>query len=285
METMDSTRLACETLQAMEFAGKRFFNIKETPVLYHYTTIDALYNGILVKEPESEEKALSLFATDHRYLNDEKEIAHGCKILKRYIKKVFKLEFKSNRDIFNPDETISYIISFSKDGDCLPMWSTYGNRGDGIAFGFDSSVLQNCLGRVIPCLYTDNDLESYFLALLKKLESYIPSSPTEIEKKESFFRLGYASAKMVPMLKNKFFSYEREVRFVTMQGSDKRFRLRNSLIVPYTIKYLPKNALKTIVIGPDLQFEKTKMSIHEYIDSLGFENVTIVRSKAPFRNL
>lgn len=57
------------------------FSIIQYPLLYHYSTIESLFSGILVKERESDDKAISLFATDHRYLNDEKEIKHGCDVL------------------------------------------------------------------------------------------------------------------------------------------------------------------------------------------------------------
>lgn len=280
----DEERLAEEAQAAIKYANNTFYNSVDTQFLYHYSTIEALFSGVLVKNPESEEKAISLFATDHRYLNDEKEIIHGCEIMRDIMEKYFHLNFDNDPEIFDSAES-SYIISFSKKNDSIPMWSTYGNRGDGIAFGFDASIVEASLGNVVPCLYSDKDVKTYLITLLKKLKEYDLPEITPIEIKCRAFRLGYITCNMIAQLKNDFYSYEQEVRFVSRKVENKGYRYRNNLIIPYTKQFLPKVALKKIILGPDLSFDKTKRSIQEYIKSIGFEDVEIIQSNAPFRNL
>lgn len=277
-------RLVEEAQTAIKYANSAFFNSIETQCLYHYSTIEALFNGILVRNPESENKAISLFATDHRYLNDDKEIRHGCKIMRDIVKKYFRLDFDDDSEIFKDTER-AYIISFSKEKDCIPMWSTYGNRGDGIALGFDASVLEASLGAIAPCLYSDKDVKKYLMKVLTKLEEYNSPEPTQGDMSALGFRLGYVTCSMIPQLKNEFYRYEKEIRFCSRQEVNIGYRYRKNLIIPYSLQYLPRIALKKIILGPDLNFEKTKQSIQEYIKSIGFVDVEIIKSNAPFRNL
>lgn len=269
---------------AITVANNSFFNNTEYPLLYHYSTIESLFSGILVKERESDDKAISLFATDHRYLNDEKEIKHGCDVLSDIMKEKFQLDF-SDDDTILKDNTNTYIISFSKESDSLPMWSSYGNRGDGIAFGFDSKIVTSTLERIFPCLYNRAELVRYIVLTLTKLEELNPTESQTDAKRIKGYQLGYLTASIIPLLKNEFYRYENEVRFATSKIECVKYRYRNNLIIPYTIQYLPKSALKRIVIGPDLNFNSTKLSIREYIDSLGFTDVEIECSRAPYRNM
>lgn len=277
-------RLVNEAKAALEFANSSFFNPEKNPILYHYSTIESLLNGIVVKKPASNEKAISLFSTDHRYMNDDKEIKHGCNIMREVAKKYFDLEFSNDREIFQ-DNTNIFITSFSKESDSLPMWSTYGNRGDGIAFGFDSSIVKETLKNVYPCLYTEDDMKKYLYCILTKLKEYNTKSPSKEEIVERFYKLGFIHCSMLLQLKSEYYSYEREVRFATSKSDGKDYRYRNNLIIPYTKQYLPKKALKSIVVGPTLEFEKTKRSVLEYIENIGFNDVEIVSSKVPYRNL
>lgn len=280
----DEDRLIEEAQATLKYANCAFFNVADTQCLYHYTTIEALFSGILVRNPESEDKAISLFATDHRYLNDDKEIQHGCEIMSDIVKKYFKLDFENDPKIFKGTGRV-YIISFSRDDDSIPMWSTYGNSGDGIALGFDASVLETSLGNIVPCLYSDKDVQTYLMKVLTKLEEYNSPEYTQGDMSALSFLLGYVTCSMIPQLKNDFYRYEKEIRFCSRQEVNIGYRYRKNLTIPYSLQYLPRIALKKIILGPDLNFEKTKQSIHEYIESIGFVDVEIVKSKAPFRNL
>jgi len=86
-------------------------------MIYHYTSIDALVNGIIHSDKE-----ICLWATHCEYLNDPNDT---------YIGKMLLLENEDIKciitDIF-PEKNIlttSYIISFSETEDCLPMWNMY----------------------------------------------------------------------------------------------------------------------------------------------------------------
>lgn len=284
MDNKTQDRLVLETKEAIEYANTYFFDVINTPILYHNSTIEALFAGILVKDPESEDKAISLFATDHRYLNDDNEIKHGCTLLRAKVKNLFGLDFCNDNEIF-ADNSSAFVISFSKEKDCLPMWSTYGNKGDGIAFGFDAVLLKQSLNRIVPCLYSDKDINKFLYMALENLKDYNNERITKEEITERAYRLGYLTSSMIPQLKNSYYAYENEIRYVNYSVTDIKYRYRNNIIIPFVIKYLPRKTLKSIIIGPNLDFETSKQSIQEYINSLGFVDVEIIPSKAPYRNL
>ena len=108
---------------------------------------------------------------------------------------------------------------------------------------------------------------------------------TKEEITERAYRLGYLTSSMIPQLKNSYYAYENEIRYVNYSVTDIKYRYRNNIIIPFVIKCLPRKTLKSIIIGPNLDFETSKQSIQEYINSLGFVDVEIIPSKAPYRNL
>lgn len=67
---------------------KKYINSKlEKPGdsdLYHYTTIEALYNGILRKDAETDEE-ICLRSTSALYLNDPEEIKIGLSFIEKLL--------------------------------------------------------------------------------------------------------------------------------------------------------------------------------------------------------
>ena len=254
--------------------------LKHEPVLYHYTNIEALFNGILVKDSPKEGEEISLYATDHRYLNDIEEIKGGCKRLKEKLGPMLEGIINEDTDfdeLFDKDEP-RYIISFSLNPDSIPMWSTYGRRGNGIALGFDTKKLVSSIKDIHPCIYTEKDMDEALKLLHDK---------TNFDSENALFFVLYACLHMVNLIKDSSYEYEKEIRFLSVQVDvkDRKYRYANNLIIPYIQKFLPKEALKTITIGPNLNTEMVKRSVREYIDSLGFKDVEIKISDVPFRTL
>ncbi|MBQ4126552.1 MAG: hypothetical protein IJD72_01100, partial [Alistipes sp.] len=61
------------------------FLITEEALLYYYTDIDALLNGIIVKDPK-ENKEICLWATRCTHLNDKNELMEGIEQMKKIVK-------------------------------------------------------------------------------------------------------------------------------------------------------------------------------------------------------
>lgn len=270
-----------ETESLMDFMYDPWFNVQEIPILYHYSSVKALFSEILIRQPESEDKAISLFATDSRYLNDVSEIALGKQMMREVMEKMKIKAYERIMDEIGELERIN-IISFSKECDSIPMWSTYGNKGDGIALGFDSQVLKDSLRFICPCLYSKESTEE---SLRRLIDYYLARKRSPEEMRDIILQIMVVCTIILGQIKNHYYEYEREVRYITLPLQKPEFRLKNNLIIPYLRTYLPRRALKRVVIGPNLDRELTAASIREYIRSIGYENVEIIQSEAPFRNL
>lgn len=286
MKTIDSDRIFDEgflakTESLMDFVYDPWFNVQEIPILYHYSSVKALFNEILIRKPVSKDKAISLFATDSHYLNDVSEIELG----KSMMREVFdKMKISSYDRII--DEIVALermnIISFSKEHDSIPMWSTYGNKGDGIALGFDSQVLKKNLRFICPCLYSKDATEE---SLRRLMDYYFAKKHSADDVGEIILQIIVVCTIILGQIKNSYYEYEKEVRFITLPLQKPEFRLKNNLIIPYIRVFLPHEALRRVVIGPNLDRQLTASSIRDYIRSIGYKDVEIIQSDAPFRNL
>jgi len=277
-ETIDQ-----EINRVIHYMNARHMEKQENDVLYHYTNIEALYNGILVKEPKSEEECISLFATDYRYLNDKNEIQYGLSALEEIYCDRYRLSLSSNSG--NKIGT-NYIISFSEEKDSIPMWSTYGKKGDGIALGFDFEILNDKTNSIQKCLYSNKDIKKQLLQTLAFVDYQINLGFGINQTVRKYIMLNIAQY-LKSMIKHSGYEYEKEFRLVIKNTKDyvTKYRYSNNLIIPYVVKYLPKAALKKIIIGPNLNTERTRVSLKEYLDSKGFEDVIIESSNVPFRSL
>lgn len=283
--------------------NKCFNDVNNHDLLYHYTNIGALFNGIILpKDKSNKNEALSFLSTDYRYMNDQEELIYGRKVIQDFYEK------RTNRDdkLSDSNQTINalyFLTSFSCKEDSIPMWSTYGNKGNGIALGLDTKILKehlsNSFSLFFHCIYDMEELNGL-------INDFVEANPI-IKITEECTRDFYAGIQnyITILAKHPSYKYEDEVRLLRMfptklsktaqiifdnfraqnATSKVKYRLANNLIIPYVINKLPKEVLKTITIGPNLDMDRTKTSIEEYIKSLGFTDVDIIPSKAPFRTL
>lgn len=92
---------------------------KDVEIIYQYTNIDALFNGIIVKEPKKEGEEICLWASNYMYMNDPNEIETGQKYVDDILKEHF-VEDDSNKVVQDIKDSPDYFItSFSKQIDCL----------------------------------------------------------------------------------------------------------------------------------------------------------------------
>ena len=283
----------------------------ETEIIYQYTNIDALFDGIVVKEPE-ENKEICLWASSYMYLNDPSEIATGQKYFNEILSQHF-IEQNNDTDIVDSINDMEFFItSFSTTIDSLPMWSMYGKNGSGIALGFDRNIIHKGKGSddaLYKCVYLDDDLKNEITFLC---ESYKKENTIEegekiadealillfiivlfaliLNKDEKFIKEQLEDY-IIPFLlfiifaKDPAYKYENEVRLLVHSDKDLavQYRSKNNLIIPYIENFFPKEALKEIWIGPTNDMKRTRKSLETYLSHMGFSDVKIHESSVPYR--
>lgn len=247
-------------------------------IIYHYTNMDALA-GILGREH------IILWATNASFLNDPSELSQGISLINRIGFSELKLE----------DFKDYYITSFSKKEDSLVMWSHYGSHGSGCCIGFDYDSICKTYGTVCKCVYGNEEAEKCLKNTLNHIDHSVTFAfdmpqPTPEEQamtrktsRESFLRA------ICLMAKNEAYRYEDETRGFICVPSDcykhVNFRTVNNYISPYIQIYLPKSAVKRIVIGPTLHTDVTLCSIKRMLEirEYNIDEIEIVHSKVPYR--
>lgn len=270
-------------------------------IVYQYTNIEALLNGIIVKEPKNANEDICLWASNALYMNDPEEIMTGGKFINEILDK-----FIENKDGKETDLSLAelehYITSFSMTKDSLPMWGMYGKNGNGVALGFDVNVIkEKHSGLLYNCVYIDQELKSMIISLCEKIKGEkIPEEGLSITIvillfallfKNDTESLGKIIEQITPFLifsacaKNDAYRYENEIRLLKQldENSVLKFRHQNNLVVPYIENYLPKESLKEIWVGPTNDIERTIKSLKTYLDHSGFTDVAIIPSEVPYR--
>lgn len=209
----------------------------EDEVLYHYTSIASL-NGII--------SSRNVWASDCRYLNDQKELVHAVDIfLSRF--KADTTRILSLALHWHNSSRAHCVFSLSRSPRVLSQWRAYGDDGGGAAIGFSRKYLPgfgNTAERVlVDCIYDDH--ESFIDDVINRcsedtqalLKMYSEASGAV----NSFWSL--IDENPVPLVrlygellkvKNPAFKEEQEVRLVISVPKKKiRTRVTNGLIIPY----------------------------------------------------
>jgi hypothetical protein len=274
----------------------------ENKIIYQYTNIEALFNGIIVKKPEPN-KEICLWASHYKYLNDPSEIATGQKYFEEILK-YFVEEDNNDTNNVSIDDTDYFITSFSTTIDSLPMWSMYGKNGAGIALGFDKDIIQKESNESLlyKCVYLDKDTRDKITSFCKSHKGgKIPNETLKIVlpilllaglfhafKNEKDIK--ELIEEIMPFLqfmmfaKNPAYKYENEIRLLIQpdENSKIKYRCQNNLIIPYIENHFSKKALKEIWIGPTNE-KRTEKSLRTYIDYMGFSDIKINTSEVPYR--
>ncbi len=293
--------------------------IKPYETIYHYTDINGL---IAILESQS------LFSTNINFLNDSKEFKHGVELIDKNIKliketaknkKLLQNLKKETNTILDIDK---YVICFSKNGDLLSQWRSYGNKGKGIAIGFEPHEMEGSMAEQIfglDIIYDENIQNEI-------IEEYLKIIPDYFEKQKDLFDWkGYDYNSLVSnttieflediisTFKNPSFSEEQEFRIeykvdgTHNKPNDKKifFRSSENLIIPYiklTSNYKNdivynldkpndekrlevgnKLPLKEIIIGPSLDYKINKLGIEKLLIKTGYNNIEIKESTIPYR--
>lgn len=248
-------------------------------MIYHYTSIASL-DGIVRND------GIYLRATHYQHLNDKIEVAWCQESLRELCDELKNMTDEDFQLYYNTP----YIISFCNKDDDFNMWRLYGDNGKGIMFCFAYEPLLNIskdrsetsFGKV---LYSNNeDRREKYEQALNAYDIVTVNDPVE----DKFAACSY--------VKKDLYQIENEERFVVLKEKDTSFqdgelivvdskngikhRMRGSELVPYVEVRFPMEMLKAIVVGYDLDFEKTKDGITQILQQYGeaYQNVHIEQS-------
>ena len=152
-----------------------------------------------------------------------------------------------------------YIVSFTENEDEIPMWSMYGDNGNGVVLCFEETYMDDL---IFPksCYYVENeDVLDIFLEKMDKV-----TGNGDFTAYFNFF-LG-----MMVGLKDPKWKYENEVRAICIDPiklswdgksiplnslqkyaiEETCYRIRNGKLIPYKKVYLPKKCLRKVILGP-----------------------------------
>ena len=269
----------------------------EVPYVYHYTSLDALFNGMLLEQPVNGMQ-ICLWASSVLCVNDTQEVRIAFDFVRDHIVKIED----ANDDVDMMTEMMAgyYVTSFSLLRDSLPMWHRYSKNATGISICFDVNVLrQSAKDCLMKCVYLTPEV-------LDKIRSNIKDSkPVSCtfgqfalvcfvllvglsKSKDRDKVVGRISAFLdfLMSLKNKDYVDENEVRlFVVEQNTNAKSRVREQKdIVEYVERFFPKEAIVEIIVGPNnVDKEKTALFIKRYLDRIGMSHVKVTTSEVHYR--
>lgn len=260
-------------------------------IIYHYTSLDALINGIIVTNPKQYEE-ICLWASHSDYMNDKSEIKFSSELIDNKIKEFCNGKFyQTYMELKNiSDDKEIHILSFSKSLDSLPMWNMYGKQGKGIMLGFNfsSDNLE------LECNYIDKkELNSFLDSIINKLLLYDNNNNEpnfeQIKVLVELYNQRFA-------IKSKYFEYEKEIRMIidpnkTLEQifndsnphSQVNFRIIDNMLTPYFKFYFQKETLIELWIGPTQNTTLSYNSLRKYLDKNGFNHTEIKNSDCPLR--
>ena len=289
-------------------------------LLYHYTTGSALLGMLKDYDKENDNLNLTMWATHYKYMNDPTEFRGGVKWCKQAIIKIEKqlniplkkrigsIINRKNFESYKNDNESPFVISFSRAKDSLHMWNMYAQNGNGIALRFDKKKLTNWVTNKIghcniydihDCIYSSKALSQEQIESIKEVYPfYLDINYDKIGLKKLGISLdqtndvhAYATMTLIYILnaypiKHEAYKEEKECRIIMYPTSEKKFRDKDGLIVPYIEQQIPFDCLDSIMVGPTADFERVRESILLFLESKGikWEEDKIKKSKVPYRN-
>lgn len=283
------------------------------PVLYHYTSMEALLSIISTGR---------IRATHIRYLNDLMEAAVIWDIARRRLES--KLEHTSSEPqreqlaaliqmITGRRQCTDFVASFSEDGDDLSQWRAYCPSGNGFSIGFDSAALRTQWvsdpaggepkwvgGKLTKVRYLSDDQPSDFERTVDDLLALAP----QMEGKSTFngpmtangFVLAWFSV-MASTFKHAAFQSENEWRLLLTKPHKpmpfQRFRPGKSSIVPFVEAVLNRDMhstapvpyiIKEVRVSPTPDPSLSVHALEALFLSLGHPEVDVKPSSIPFRH-
>lgn len=270
--------------------------------LYHYTDVTGL-KGIIDNESiwatdirylnDSKEliagieqvKTLFDKFRDTSIVTDFEELGVDISNFKNYLE---LKEFRSLIDkieeviVSNLNKRNIYISSFTDKRDNLRQWMSYCPSNAGYCIVFDNRQLglterqEHKLGYVAnfeKVYYGEIEalLKSECMNIFEVLKGYLNS---EIDSaNEKIFSMVSRLLFHCCAFKGKEFYDESETRIIMQSNLNKtnarEYRTKSGLLIPYMKYPMPKNSIKEIIIGPNINSELAKQGLEDYLYNKG----------------
>lgn len=286
------------------------YQLNDSNVLYHYTSIDtltAIFNSVK-HDPPTEATSdsldyykITLRATQWAFFNDPLEYRYFLSKINEYFDmdddlRPYKNAFKEALLFASGFSRVPYIISLSKSRDNLDMWRSYSRNGTGVAIGFKAKELSDCVekmyglfsfARLYECRYLNDDLifdEIKNNGLKRYLLDLLSTGHVNLDA------LGPLLSDFT-VFKHPCYMNECEKRIVifddTPRASSSKFRSSNGVMIPYKEIELPLSTINEIVIGPCADKDLNSLGIKMRLDSLTHlkTGITVESSELPYRQV
>ena len=272
-------------------------------LLYHYTSIDNLYN---ILKP-NEEGLISIRATHASFMNDPLEYNYAISVIKD---SMIKYEDKNNikerksthffsgeTDFFTSIAFGSgepFILSFSEQQNDLSMWRAYGKDGTGVSIGFDFDELnkyanKSSIGKLIGFVKCAYDKEATFEAMIEIwgeiYDNFLIYDNRPALKLSNSLLPWIIIIKLCFMAKQNFYKTEKEWRLCTSNSKDYEIKVRNNILVPFIKHLFPKEIIKQIVIGPCLDKTQSKKGLEMFLNKYEYKIDSIIESDISYRQV
>lgn len=272
-------------------------------LLYHYTSYEGA-NGIITNK--------ALWLTKLSYLNDTTELKLAIDLFQREASRIAKeIKDREQREFLEKAahqlESFSEVnicaASFCEDGDLLSQWRAYGQKGNGIALGFNGKSFKNLSNiKLWKCIYKQRE----HLRIVGELVETLLKSYNVILKgrignrnwgKTKSDLIGYFNStflQVAPILKNSHFHEEKEWRLITvpMPFTDKNYdaKITNHRVLQcYILNFdlIDKGEytfLEKLVIGPTKEPGLVSDAFGVLSHKYGFYVNEISCSSVPYRS-
>jgi hypothetical protein len=284
---------------------KDIVKLINTGLVYHYSTWDVLFKGILSSENVNNRRAV-LRAYSVKYMNDSSEGLNIPRGLSRSEDRSIEgkesiIVTKDGTEVTCPAiehplyqrrkqiEEINahnnkqrlFSVSFSKESDSLPMWNYYGHDGHGLSIGFDAHQIVNQGYDLVECIYDE--------ALTETLAKYMFDCDYWISEP------GPLTLDLNIISKDSHFEYEKECRIPLRQHYGNycitkrnqfhpiKYDLKRGVISPYVEVFVPLEAIQEIWVGPTNDIDLAVDSLRGWLNSIGMSWVKIMKSSAPLK--
>lgn len=277
-------------------------------ILYHYCTVETFFNIIASSR---------MWLSDVEKSNDYQECILCREYVNESIEKYLQGDTKAakawkhcyNEGVETSYGTRTFAICFSESCDQLSQWRGYAQDGEGVAIGFDKTILERL-----------NQISEYHIAFKQVIYDNIQEYAQEIIddniKKLAYKGVGHVALELsrnyrmkFPFVKNKCFQEEREWRAVicsqignyNIPGSDEicfskiKYRTAGGRLIPYiemNFENVKKDFIKEIWIGPkacvEIKDVENFLNHSGYYENLenGYnsqEPIKIAKSNATYR--
>lgn len=258
--------------------------------IYHYTSVESLL-GMLHEPTELELNEirhngnnpdygyyLEFHASDIRLLNDKQE----NKLLDA-LHELTPKELLLAGEVANWVSGKSYVVSFCKRRDFIPMWKLYTDKENGICLKFKRNGLSESVKRINTSSFSDILLKDCTYLTEKEFNNYVKDTKRQLKEFGNKLVPGQpipAEFRILPdfyaksaFLKLHYFAYEQEVRIAVFSPLDYYTKLgRYGISLYYPIK-IPLSFLKEIIIGPSVNQDILEYSVYELLKSKKYDKL------------